>query len=215
MIDCSKIPNLVANHNFMAKHSTHGALVVDMAGKILMTNENARSLLGYDSLEGMNLRDIAPPPYQKLFTPEYMEKGYGSVLRQFLRKDGSLIWLTGQFSVLKDEQGKHWGAYCYIYDSTTERELRAEVEHLSSKLRDVLQSIQQALNKGKALPPEITQTERDIAVLVKQGLSCKEIAAMRKIGVKSVENVRVALRKKLAVDHRADLKSVLQDYGEL
>ena len=177
-----------------------------MNGKILMANESACELMGYDSLEGMNFRDIAPPPYQKLFKPEHMEKGYGSVLRQFLRKDGSLVRMTAQGTVLKDEQGELWGVYIYMYDSTTERELRAEVDHLSNKLKDLLHSIQQALNKKRALPPEVTTAEREIAALVKQGLSSRDIAAMRKIGAKSVENTRVSLRRKLGIDRRTSLQ---------
>lgn len=215
MIDCSKIPNLIANINFVTNHSTHGLLVIGLTGEILMDNKSACELMGYDSLEGMNIRDIAPPPFKRIFVPEYMERGYGSVQRQFLRKDGHLIWLTAQGSVLKDAQGEPWGFYVYIYDSSTERELRAEVDHLSNKLRDVLHSIQQALNKGKALPPDITPAEQEVAALVKEGLSSKEIAAMRRMGIKSVENVRVSLRRKLGVDRRTNLRSVLQDYGDL
>jgi len=79
----------------------------------------------------------------------------------------------------------------------------------------VLSSIQQALNKGKALPSDVTPAEREIAVLVKEGMTCKEIAAMRDMGAKSVENVRVALRKKLAVDRRTNLRAALQEYGDL
>ncbi len=215
MIDCRKIPNLIDNINFVTNQSTHGLLVIDMNGTILMGNKSACEMLGYDSLEGINLMKIAPPPYLKLYKQEYMEKGYGSVVRQFLRKDGSLVWLTAQFSVLKDKKGEQWGVYAYMYDSTTERELRAEVEHLSNKLKDLLHSIQHALNKKRALPPEITPAEREIASLVKQGLSSKDIAAMRKIGAKSVENTRVSLRRKLGIDRRTSLQAVLREYGDL
>jgi DNA-binding CsgD family transcriptional regulator len=102
-----------------------------------------------------------------------------------------------------------------MYDSTTEQELQAEVEHLSTKLRDVVASIQLALNKGKVLPPEITQAEREIAAMVKKGMTSRHIANVRGMGVKSVENVRVTLRKKLGVDRRVNLRAVLQDYGDL
>ncbi len=144
-----------------------------------------------------------------------MANGYGSAVSQFLRKDGSFVWMSAQGVLLKDEQGAPWGVFIYLYDSTTERELQAEVEHLGNKLRDVVTSIQQALNKKRTLPPDITQAERDIAAMVKNGMTCREIAAVRNMGVKSVENVRVSLRKKLDVDRRTNLRTVLQDYGDL
>lgn len=215
MIDCGIIPNLIENHNFLARHTTHGAMLIDLDGKILMDNQSACKLMGYDSLEGMNFRDIAPPPYEMLFKPEYMERGYGSAIRQFLKKDGTLVWMTIQGVVLRDEHGDQWGVYIYMYDSTTEKELKAEVEHLSNELRDVINSLKHVLKKKKTLPSGVTPVEREIAALVKEGLSSKEIAAIRNIGIKSVENVRVMLRRKLGVDRGTNMRSALQDYGDL
>ncbi len=215
MIDWNKIPNANANHNAIANRTTHAIVVIDMDGKILMANANACDLLGYDTLEGVNVRDIIPPPYTMLFQPESMEKGFGSDIRQVLHRDGRLIWMAVEGVVLKDEQGAPWGVFLYMYDTTTERELQAEVDHLSAHLRGVVSSLQQALNKGRALPPEVTPAEREIAALVKKGMTCKKIAAMRGMGVKSVENARVALRKKLGVAHRDNLQAVLQEYGDL
>jgi PAS domain S-box-containing protein len=215
MIDWNKIPNANANQNALANQSTHAIMVIDMDGKILMNNDSARAILGYETLEDLNIRDIAPPPFAKLFTPEFMANGHGSAVRHYLRKDGSFVWMSAQGILLKDEQGTPWGVFIYLYDSTTEQELQAEVEHLGNKLRDVVTSIQQALNKKRKLPPDITQAERDIAAMVKNGMTCREIAAARSMGVKSVENVRVSLRKKLDVDRRTNLRTVLQDYGDL
>lgn len=215
MIDWHKIPNAIANQNTLAEQSSHAIMVTDMAGIILMANTSAARLLRYDTLEGVNIRDIAPPPFVALFNPEFMEKGYGAVVRHYLRRDGSRVWMTAQLNLLKDAAGAPWGVFIYMYDSTTERELRAEVEHLSAHLRGVVSSLQQALNKGKALPPEVTPAEKEIAALVKDGLTCKEIAAVRGMGVKSVENVRVALRRKLNIDRHTHLRTVLNEYGDL
>ncbi len=123
--------------------------------------------------------------------------------------------MSAQGIVLRDEQDNPWGYFIYMYDSTTERELRAEIEHLSSRMRGVVESIQQALNKKAALPADVSPAEREIAALVKEGLSSKEIAAVRHMGVKSVENVRVALRRKLGIGRRTSLRGALQDYGDL
>ncbi len=215
MIDWNLIPNANANQNALGNRSTHAIVVIDMAGEILMTNPAAEEMLGYDSFKGLNIRDIAPPPYTRLFNPEYVEKGYATAIRQFLRQDGQLKWMSAQGIVLKDDQGSPWGYFIYMYDSTTERELRAEIEHLSGRMRGVVNSIQQALNKTEALPPDVTSAEREVATLVKKGMTCKEIAESRGIGVKSVENARVALRKKLGLDRRTSLRAALQEYGDL
>ncbi len=215
MIDWSRIPNVIGNQNALANRSTHAIVVIDMAGEILMANPATKEALGYASFEGMNIRDIAPPPFTILFKPEYIEKGYATDVRQFLHRDGRLKWMSAQGIVLRDEQDNPWGYFIYIYDSTTERELRAEIEHLSSRMRGVVESIQQALNKKAALPADVSPAEREIAALVKEGLSSKEIAAVRHMGVKSVENVRVALRRKLGIGRRTSLRGALQDYGDL
>lgn len=215
MIDCNQIPNLAGNFNLLANYSTHGGLTIDMQRTILMANERACKLLGYASLVGMNLRDIAPPLQADFPSPECLEKGYGSDLRQFLREDGRLVWMNAQGIVLRDELGTPWGFYIYIYDCTTERKLRAEVEHLSDKLRDIVATIQQELTTNNTMPPDITVSEKAIAKLVKGGFSSKEIADIRGMGVKSVENVRVSLRKKLAVDRGTSLQAALQEYGDV
>ncbi len=215
MIDWSRIPNANGNQNALANRSTHAIVVIDMAGAILMANPAASEVLGYDSFEGLNIRDIAPPPYTILFKSEYVERGYATDVRQFLHRDGRLKWMTAQGIVLKDGEGKPWGYFIYMYDSTTERELRAEIEHLSSRMRGVVDSIQQALNKKETLPAAVSPAEREIAALVKEGRSSKEIAAVRHMGVKSVENARVALRRKLGLGRRTSLRAALQDYGDL
>ena len=215
MIDWNKIPNANANQNALANSSTHAIAVVDMEGRIIMANESATKTFGYESLVGMHARDIAPPPFSVLFTPEFMATGSGSKVRQFLRKDGRFVWMAAQGTLLKDEQGAPWGVFIYLHDITVERELKVEVEHLSNRLREVVSSIQQALNKKRELPPDITPTERDIAAMVKHGITSRDIATARGIGVKSVENMRVSLRKKLAVDRRANLRAALQEYGDL
>ena len=215
MIDWNQIPNANANQNALANHSTHAIVVIDLEGKILMANPAAGAMLGYDSFEGLNIRDIAPPPYTKLFNPEYVTRGYASAVRQFLRRDGRPKWMTAQGIVLKDGQDRPWGYFIYMYDSTTEQELRAEIEHLTSKMRGVMTSIQQVPNKNEALPPEVTLAEREVAALVKRGTNCREIAELRGIGVKSVESTRVALRRKLGLDRRDSMRAALQDYGDL
>ncbi len=47
--------------------------------------------------------------------------------------------------------------------------------------------------------------EREIAALVKEGLSSKAIAVVRPRGVNSVENVRVVQRRKPMLDRRTNL----------
>jgi DNA-binding CsgD family transcriptional regulator len=150
-----------------------------------------------------------------LFQPEYMKRGYGSNVRLVLQKDSSLVWMMVQGVVLNDEHDAPWGVFIYMYDSSTERELGAEMEYLSNKLRNVVPSMQIALNKGKFMPPEITHAERQIAAMANKGLCSRDIANVRGMGVKSVEKVRRALRKKLGVDRRVNLRFLLQDYGDL
>ena len=215
MIDWNKIPNANTNHNAIANRTTHAIVVIDMEGRVLMANTSACDLLGYDTLEGINVRDIIPPPYKMLFQPKPMERGFGADVRQVLHRDGHLIWMAVEGVVLKDEKGAPWGVFLYMYDTTTERELQAEVDHLGAHLRGVVSSLQQALNKGRPLPSDVTPAEREIAALVKNGMTCREIAAVRGMGVKSVENARVALRKKLGVGRRENLRAALQAYGDL
>ena len=109
MIDWNRIPNANTNHNAIANRTTHAIVVIDMDGKILMANASACDLLGYDDLEGVDVRDIVPPPYTMLFRPASMEKGFGSDVRQVLHRDGRPVWMTVQGVVLKDEQDAPWG----------------------------------------------------------------------------------------------------------
>ena len=48
-----------------------------------------------------------------------------------------------------------------------------------------------------------------------KGRYYRPISAVRGMGVASVENVRVVLRKKIGVGRRDNLRAALQDYGDL
>ncbi len=66
------------------------------------------------------------------------------------------------------------------------------------------------LNKLKAYHPNITAGEIRLAAYIKMNLSSKEIAPLLNISIRSIENKRYRLRKKLEIGHENNLKEYLQ-----
>lgn len=68
---------------------------------------------------------------------------------------------------------------------------------------------QDFLQKLKTEYPDITSSELRLAAYIKMNLSSKEIAPLMNISVRSVENKRYRLRKKMEIDHDSNLKEKL------
>ena len=67
------------------------------------------------------------------------------------------------------------------------------------------------LDTLKSKYPDITAGELKLAAYIKMNLSSKEIAPLLNISVRSVENKRYRLRKKMGVEHENNLKSHLMN----
>jgi len=65
------------------------------------------------------------------------------------------------------------------------------------------------LDQLKSICPEISTGELKLAAYIKMNLASKEIAPLLNISVRSIENKRYRLRKKLGVDRDKSLKEFL------
>ena len=133
----------------LIESSVDGIIVTDMKGGILIFNQGAENILGYQAAEvalKMNIRNIYPPGVAKEVMEKLRSPDYGGVgkLTSFpilhRRKDGELIEGDLSASIIYDEDGREI-ASVGIFKDLRER-LRMERE---------LQKIQQALLQSEKL----------------------------------------------------------------
>ncbi|HVO39891.1 MAG TPA: LuxR C-terminal-related transcriptional regulator [Spirochaetia bacterium] len=87
------------------------------------------------------------------------------------------------------------------------REGYAEIELLESRLRDITSPL---IGMLLAANPSLTQREMEVASLLRDGKSSKNIAELLNISIKAVDFHRMNIRKKLGIqDPKKSLQSVL------
>lgn len=109
------------------------------SGKILRANARFASMLGYDMREilALTAHEISHPgdPVAAVFTAGFESCGSEFVNeKRFLRKDGSIIWVSENVIVIRDDTGKPLHAVMTVDDITERRAAESKIQQLSRDL---------------------------------------------------------------------------------
>ena len=110
----SKLRIAEENYRNIFENAVMGIYKSTLEGKHMLVNPALASIYGYESPEDLihNMNDIATQLYvdpnrRKEFLKQLEEKGEVSNFEsQIYRKDGSIIWISENARVIKDEEGK-------------------------------------------------------------------------------------------------------------
>ncbi|MBZ7926774.1 PAS domain S-box protein [Ensifer adhaerens] len=113
--------------------SAAGIGQMDLTGRFLLVNNRFCEIVGYSEAELLTMRmhDITFPEdvaesARRFKTMASTGQSY-EIEKRYLRKDGSLVWVTSSVSALRDERGNFREAAAVIVD-ITERKRAQEVE---------------------------------------------------------------------------------------
>jgi len=121
-----------------------------------------------------------------------------------------VLILTMHFSEELLKEAVQAGALGYLLKSDADRELIEAVHavgrhrpYFSARFRDLVASSDEHAGGGGA--PSLTSREREIAQLLAEGRTNKEIAAELKVSVKTIETHRISLMRKLNLHSLSEL----------
>jgi PAS domain S-box-containing protein len=144
-----------------------GIVIGDLDGRIVESNRSFDRMLGYDEGEtyGQPISDFT-------FAEEMLRdnrlladmtagrrEGYWLPEKRFVRKDGSVIWVTVSASLVRDARGEPQFTIAVVEDITTQRNTREALEEKDAAIRDAYVDVISAVTGGKLLlmtPDELT-----------------------------------------------------------
>lgn len=105
------------------------------------------------------------------------------------------------------------GAAGYVLKDAPSAEIIAAVEALAVGGRFYSQAIAARLGEGGTDEHELTPRERQVLLLMAQGLNNKAMAQQLQLSVRTVETHRLSIRRKLDIQKPADLVRHAREYG--
>lgn len=105
------------------------------------------------------------------------------------------------------------GAAGYVLKDAPSEEIIAAVEALAVGGRFYSPAIAARLGEGGASEQDLTPRERQVLLLMAQGLNNKAMAQQLQLSVRTVETHRLSIRRKLDIQKPADLVRHAREYG--
>lgn len=144
-------------------------MLVDLEGNIEYVSPNYTSIIGYDAKEVIGKKglfifcdeDAHEIREHSLRLLKEEDESYTSTY-QANHKDGSEIWLSGTFSVIKDKEGKPSGFVSVYLDETKKVQIEKELEGTKYKYQHIIENIDGVISitdlEGKTnyISPKIT-----------------------------------------------------------
>lgn len=129
-----------------------GYFEVDLAGNFTFFNDSVCRVLGYsrEELTGMNNQQYTPDKEsaKKVFQAYNYVYQTGNPLKEVgwhvTRKDGTIIYIEGSISLLKDSSGKPIGFRGVTHDVTERKRAEEALRESEEKYRSILENIQEA-----------------------------------------------------------------------
>lgn len=160
-----------------------GVVQCDTAGRITLVNQKYCDMVGYDPAEvvGLTVLDLTAPgcvPVTSAAVAGLVAGGPAVVVeKQYVRKDGSLLWATSSINALRGQDGAYQGLVAIVIDITERKEAEEKLREadrrkdeflamLAHELRNPLAPIGAAaelLKMGKSDAARVRQTSEIIS----------------------------------------------------
>ena len=118
-----------------------GIAIINMENKILDVNQALQNMLGYslEELKGMDFSLITPKKWHESENKamnDFMEKGYGSYEKEYIRKDGTTLPISLSGWIIKNEQGIPSKIGAFIKDITERKKVDEQIKESEVKYHE-------------------------------------------------------------------------------
>ncbi len=170
-----------------------GIALVDMQGKVMVTNPALQKMLGYDAAElrGMNIAQFVHPDddhapdtlFQEMIEGE---RDHYRVERRYIRKDGSMLWVRPTASLVRKTPNRSPYAIKLVDDITEEKQMRealieaeklALAGQLGASLAHEISNPLQAVIGSLGLAAEMIEPDDDVSMFIEIAIEELERAA--------------------------------------
>jgi len=119
-----------------------GIALTAMDGKFLEVNPAFQKMLGYakDDLNVLKYQDLTPEKWHIIEAKriqEIMDIGYGTLEKEFIRKDGTIVPISLTGWVIKDNEGNPTTLGAYIEDITERKKAQEKLKESEEKFRQI------------------------------------------------------------------------------
>ena len=127
--------------NIVSEAAT-GVVQADLDGRITVVNNKFCAMLGYDRAEllTMNVLDLTSDGSRAATRDALRQLAAGEqgvvVQKQYLRKDGSLLWTSSSVSAVRDAAQRFQGIVAIVVDTTQDRLAEKALRELAQELAE-------------------------------------------------------------------------------
>ncbi len=185
-------------HRAFVNQTEVGMARSDLKGRFLFVNKKLCEMLGYEESEliGRTIHSVTHGEYSdktgKLFRQLVRRGASYHVEKQYVRKDGSHVWVNVSASAICDAQGKTCAAVAVIRDVTEQKEAQNELENAklllekrvherTQQLRAAVEELQDEISRRQGLEGEILEISEREKRLIGQELHdsvCQHLTAV-------------------------------------
>src|ERR1044072_3101131 len=129
------------------ENSAIGVALADMNGRVLATNANYQKMLGYTESEfqGISFLDITHEDYReanRALVKELLEgkRDQFQIEKQYHRKDGSLVWVRNNVSLVREDEGAPQFMLALSEDITERKQTQEALQQSEERARLILNS---------------------------------------------------------------------------
>lgn len=148
----------------IVEQATAGMARSDLSGRLLFVNQKFCEMLGYEEAEllGKRIRELTYSVDVKktssLFARLIKEAKPYEVEKRYVRKDGSLVWVSVSASPIRDVKGKIKSALAVVVDITARKKAESALRRSTQLLEKLVEHRTKALRVANAeLESEITR----------------------------------------------------------
>ena len=141
LTSCGKmIPD--KRHSELFRTCRDGIGFVDMQGRILDCNPVFLEMLGYtlDELKNLTFQELTPAKWYEIekdiVKNQYLKKGYSECYeKEYIRKDGTILPVSINGWLIKDDLGKPAGMWAFVRDITKQKKVHDDLKASEQRFR--------------------------------------------------------------------------------
>jgi PAS domain S-box-containing protein len=143
-----KLRQSEARYRAIVNQAVTGVACTDLNGKLTLVNQKYCTITGYsaDELRQLRMQDITHPedlPLNvELFKRMQAEDRPFEIEKRYVRKDGSIVWVSNSVYIIRDRYGKPQSVVAIVLDITERKQAEAALREAQESLTIAVEAAQ-------------------------------------------------------------------------